>query len=214
MMVLTRFLPQNEKFYEHFQDAASNALEVAQLLNEIFSNGEDTERRVRRLHDLEHRGDEITHRVFSALNATFVTPMDREDIAGLAGELDEFVDMMEEVGARKWLYKLTDTTEPARLLTRILVEQAELIVTAMDKLPELGKQGPALKQQAVELHRLENEADDSLNNALATLYDGVTEVPALIHSLRWGELYGLLEDATDRAEDIGDRLEGIVAKYA
>jgi predicted phosphate transport protein (TIGR00153 family) len=213
-VVLTRFLPQNEKFYEHFQAAASNALDVAQLLHDIFTRQEDTERKVRRLHDLEHRGDEITHRVFSALNSTFVTPMDREDIAGLAGELDEFVDMMEEVGARKWLYKLDEMPEPSRLLSRILIEQATLIETAMAKLPELGKQGQALKQQAVELHRLENEADDALNNALATLYDGVTEVPALIRALRWGELYGLLEDATDRAEDIGDRLEGIVAKYA
>ncbi len=213
-MVLTRFLPQNEKFYEHFQDAASNALEVANLLREIFTNGEDIERKVRRLHDLEHRGDEVTHRVFSALNSTFVTPMDREDIAGLAGELDEFVDMMDEVGARLWLYKLDDRPEAAELLTRILVEQANLIDTGMPFLPDLRKQGPTLKRQAVELHRLENEADDALNNALATLYDGVTEVPELIRSLRWGELYGLLEDATDRAEDIGDRLEGIVAKYA
>jgi predicted phosphate transport protein (TIGR00153 family) len=213
-MVLTRFLPQNEKFYEHFQDAATNALEVAQLLNETFTNRDDTERKVRRLHDLEHRGDEITHRVFSALNSTFVTPMDREDIAGLASELDEFVDMMEEVGARLWLYKLADTPEPARLLTRILIEQATLIETAMQGIADVGKARQTLKQQAVELHRLENEGDDSLNNALATLYDGVTEVPELIRALRWGELYGLLEDATDRAEDIGDRLEGIVAKYA
>lgn len=213
-MVLTRFLPQNEKFYEHFQDAASNALEVAKLLHEVFTNGDDIERKVRRLHDLEHRGDEVTHRVFSALNATFVTPMDREDIAGLASELDEFVDMMEEVGARLWLYKLTDQPEPAQLLTRILIEQATLIETGMMQLPELRKQGQVIKQHAVELHRLENEADDALNNALATLYDGVTEVPELIRSLRWGELFGLLEDATDRAEDIGDRLEGIVAKYA
>jgi uncharacterized protein len=213
-VVLTRFLPQNEKFYEHFQHAATNALDVATLLREIFTNGDDIERRVRRLHDLEHRGDEVTHRVFSALNSTFVTPMDREDIAGLAGELDEFVDMMEEVGARLWLYKLDDRPEAAQLFTRILVEQATLIQTGMTHLPELRKQGHVLKQHAVELHRLENEADDALNNALATLYDGVTEVPELIRWLRWGELYGLLEDATDRAEDIGDRLEGIVAKYA
>ncbi len=213
-MVLTRFLPQNEKFYEHFQDAASNALEVAKLLDDVFSDREDLERKVRRLHDLEHSGDEITHRVYSALNSTFVTPMDREDIAGLAAEFDEFVDMMEEVGARLWLYKLADTPETALLLTRILIEQATLIESAVGKIPDLRKHGHELKQLAVELHRLENEGDDLLNGALATLYDGVTEVPELIRSLRWGELFGLLEDATDRAEDIGDRLENIVAKYA
>lgn len=213
-MVLTRFLPQNEKFYEHFEEAASVALEVAHLLHEIFSSDVDTERKVRQLHDLEHRGDEVTHRVFSALNSTFVTPMDREDIAGLAAELDEFVDMMDEAGMRMWLYKIGEPTEPAQLLTRILVEQATLIDTAIKRLATLKKDGQVLKRQAVELHRLENEADDSLHHALATLYDGVVEVPEVIRAVRWGELYGLLEDATDRAEDVGDRLEAIVSKYA
>jgi predicted phosphate transport protein (TIGR00153 family) len=213
-MVLTRFLPQNEKFHEHFQDAANNALEVARLLNGIFTDTSDLERKVHHLHDLEHRGDEVTHRVFSALNSTFVTPMDRDDIAGLARELDEFVDMMDEVGMRFWLYRLGEPGEPAQMLARILFEQAELVAAAMPLLEGLAKQGPDLRRQALELHRLENEADDLLHQSLATLYDGVTEVPALIDALRWGELYGLLEDATDRAEDIGDRLEAIAAKYA
>jgi uncharacterized protein len=213
-MVLTRFLPQNEKFYEHFQDAASNALEVANILNDIIASGDDLERKVHHLHDLEHRGDEFTHRVFSALNSTFVTPMDREDIAGLASELDEFVDMMDEAGVRLHLYKLGDMREPARLFASILVEQAGIINDAMGTLEEIAKQGAALRNYALELHRLENEGDDGLHSALATLYDGVTEVPQLINAIRWGEIYGLLEDATDRAEDIGDRLEAIVAKYA
>lgn len=213
-MVLTRFLPKNEQFYGHFHDAAANALEVAQLLNEVFGNEEDTERKVRRLHDLEHRGDEISHRIFSALNSTFVTPMDREDIAGLAAELDDFVDDMEEVGKRLWLYRLGAPTEPAKLLARILLEQAQLVEQAMAQLEQVGKNSENLRRYAVEIHRLENEADDTLNDALAALYEGVTEIPDLIRALRWGELYGLLEDATDRAEDIGDRLEAIVAKYA
>lgn len=214
-MVLTRFLPQNEHFYGHFKDAASNAFDVAHLLNEIFTQPEDDiERKVRRMHDLEHRGDEITHLVFSALNSTFVTPMDREDISGLAGELDEFVDGMEEVGKRLWLYQLCDVSKSARLLTQILVEQAGLVKDAMEHLEQVGKNRELLKRHAVEIHRLENEADDTLNDALATLYEGVVAVPELIQAIRWGELYGLLEDATDQAEDIGNRLEGIVAKYA
>jgi len=180
----------------------------------VFGNEEDTERKVRRLHDLEHRGDEISHRIFSALNSTFVTPMDREDIAGLAAELDDFVDDMEEVGKRLWLYRLGAPTEPAKLLARILLEQAQLVEQAMAQLEQVGKNSENLRRYAVEIHRLENEADDTLNDALAALYEGVTEIPDLICALRWGELYGLLEDATDRAEDIGDRLEAIVAKYA
>ena len=77
-----------------------------------------------------------------------------------------------------------------------------------------GKQAAALRRHVVEIHRLENEADDALNQALATLYDGAVDIPTLVCAIRWGELYGLLEDATDRAEDVANTLEGIVLKHA
>ncbi len=82
-MVLARFLPRDEQFFTHFRDAAENAAETARMLNEIVENGTETERKVRRLRDLEHQGDEISHRIFSALNSTFVTPLDRDDIRRL-----------------------------------------------------------------------------------------------------------------------------------
>jgi uncharacterized protein len=213
-VVLARFLPRDEQFFAHFRDAAENAAEVAGVLAEVVEHGEDVERKVRRLRDLEHRGDEITHRVFSALNSTFVTPLDREDIQGLASQLDDFVDDMEEAGRRLWLYRLGGKREPARLLARVLREQADLLAQGVPLLEQASKHGPALLRQTAEIHRLENEADDALNQALATLYDGVTEVPALVQAIRWGEIYGLLEDATDRAEGVANTLEGIVAKHA
>ena len=213
-MVLARFLPRDEQFFGHFRDAAANAVDVAVALGEVVEQGDEVERKVRRLRDLEHRGDEITHRVFNALNSTFVTPLDREDIRDLAGHLDDFVDGVEEAARRLWLYRLAERTEPARLLARILREQADLLAVAVPLLERAGKEGPALLRHTVELHRLENEADDALNEALATLYDGVTEVPALVRAMRWGEIYGLLEDATDRAEDVANTLEGIVHKHA
>ena len=213
-MVLARFLPRDEQFFRHFRDAATNAVEVAQVLVEVVDLGEDTERRVRRLRDLEHHGDEITHRIFSALNSTFVTPLDREDIQGLAGALDDFVDDLEEVGRRLWLYRLSEPSEPARHLARILREQAAILAEAVPLLEHASKEGQALLRHVVEIHRLENEADDAHNQALATLYDGAEDIPSLVRCIRWGELYGLLEDATDRAEDVANTLEGIVLKYA
>lgn len=213
-MVLARFLPRDEQFYQHFQEGAVNAAETARLLADIIGSADDTERKVRRLRDLEHQGDEITHRVFSALNSTFVTPLDREDIRDLAGEIDNFVDDMEEVGRRIALYKLGPSREPAKLFARILQEQADIVVEAVNLLEFAAKQGAALRRHVLELHRLENEADDALNQTLAGLYDNVTEVPVLIQAIRWGELYALLEDATDRAEDIANTLEGILLKHA
>src|SRR5918994_5261698 len=188
-MVLARFLPRDEQFFTHFSDSANNALELARLLTEVIEFGPDTERKVRRLRDLEHQGDDITHRIYQALNSTFVTPLDREDIRDLAANLDDFVDDLEESGKRIELYRLGPPTEPARLFTRILVEQAEQIAGAMPDLEQAAKRATALRTTILELHRAENEADDALNDALAGLYDGVTEIPALVTAIRWGELY-------------------------
>ena len=213
-MVLARFLPKDEQFFDLFADAAGNALAAAQLLADIIESGADIERKVRRLRELEHQGDEITHRVYQGLNSTFVTPLDRDDIQRLAGGIDDFVDDLEEVGKRFRLYKLSEATPPAKLFARILTEQAEIMAEAIPLLGQVGKRSVDLRKAVLELHRAENEADDALNGALADLYDGVIEVPSLIHALRWGELYGLLEDATDKGEDIGNTLEGILLKYA
>jgi predicted phosphate transport protein (TIGR00153 family) len=213
-MVLARFLPRDEQFFAHFRDAAENAAETARLLVEVVDNGSETERKVRRLRDLEHQGDEISHRIFSALNSTFVTPLDREDIRDLTTALDNFVDDVEEAGKRLWLYRLGAPTEAARLFARLLKEQGETIARAVPLLEHTGDNAKEIRRWVLELHRLENEGDDALNNALAALYDGATEIPELICALRWGELYQLLEQASDRGEDVADCLEGILLKYA
>ncbi len=211
-MVLARFLPRDEQFFDLFRDSAENAAAVTAILAKVVQGDEDRERDIRQLRDLEHRGDEITHRIFSALNSTFVTPLDREDIRTLAVELDDLVDDAEEAGKRLWLYKLSDTNESATLLARILHEQSTILAKAVPLLADVPKQGEEIRRHVLEIHRLENEADDTLNQALAALYDGVTEVPSLISRMRWGELIGLLEDATDRAEDVADVLESIYLK--
>lgn len=213
-MVLARFLPRDEQFFTFFADAAQNAVEVARLLAEIIENGAADDRRVRRLADLETHGDEVTHKIFAALNSTFVTPLDRDDIHALASEIDDFVDDIEEIGQRLSLYQLGPPTETAQRLAKILVEQAGYLEEAVKPLEAIGKKAPDLRRSVLELHRLENEADEVHSKALARLYDGVTEVPELIVAMRWGELYGLLEDATDRAERVANTLEGMLIKYA
>jgi predicted phosphate transport protein (TIGR00153 family) len=212
-MVLARFLPRNERFFDYFGDAAINAREVADLLVEMLENYEDVERKVRRMRELERRGDEITHQIFNALNRTFVTPLDREDISNLASRIDDFVDYVEETARRMWLYRIEAPTESARLLARIISEQAVLIGEAIPFLSNL-KESDKLLRVVVDINHLEDEADDILNNALAVLYDDATDIPTLIKAIRWGELYQNLEVATDRGEDVANTLEGIVLKNA
>lgn len=212
-MVLARFLPHDERFFNYFQKAAENAAEVAKSLQDLLANYSDVERKAQRVRDLENRGDEITHSIFDALNRTFVAPLDREDITDLAGRLDDFVDAIEQAVRRIWLYRIDEPTEHARQLARIIGEQADLISGTMPHL-ENKRQWDHLLHCTIEIQRLENEADDVLDRALMGQFDGVNDIQGLIKGIRWGEIYQDLEDATDRGEDIANALERIVVKNA
>jgi predicted phosphate transport protein (TIGR00153 family) len=212
-MVLARFLPQDERFFDYFHKDVENAAEIAQALRDLFDNYSEVERKARRVRDLEHRGDEITHQIFDALNRTFVTPLDREDITNLAGRLDDFVDTIEQAVRRIWLYRLDEPTEHARLLTHIIDDQAKLIASTVPHL-ENKREWDHMLQCTIDIKRLETEADDVLDRALMELFDGVNDVQGFIKGIRWGEIYQDLEDATDRAEDIANTLETIVVKNA
>lgn len=222
-MVLSRFLPKDEEFFGFFTDAAANVAEAASVLSRILAPPDepasaapvdDLARLVGHLRALEHRGDEISHDIFRALHSTFVTPLDRDDIQHLTTSLDDFIDRIDEVGTRFQLYRLGPSTDVAARFCRIIVEQSAAIQTAVSLLEQVKKNPREIRDAVLTIHRLENEGDDLLNTALASLYDGVTEVPQLISRLRWGELYQLLEDVTDSGEDVADVIEGILITYA
>ncbi len=212
-MVLARFLPRDERFFEYFHQAADNAAEVARALCNLLEDYHDVEHKALRVRNLERRGDEITHQIFRALSSTFVTPLDREDIANLASRLDDFVDAIEEATRRIRLYGIDQPTDYARKLAHIIDQQASLIAKTVPLL-ENRRQWEKLRQCSIDINRLEGEADDILDQALARQFDGVTDIDGLIKATRWGEIYQQLEEAADRGEDIADTLESIVVKNA
>jgi uncharacterized protein len=213
MLARLRLIPQDERFFDLFNRSAANTLEGARILHDLLTNYVDIGRKVRHLKDVEHTGDEITHEVFGALNRTFVTPIDREDISNLASSLDDVIDWIEEVARRIHLYHIDQPTPIARQFSKVILEQAEQIARAVPLLEDR-RQADALQKATQEIHRLENEADDLLAEAVATLYDGVTEVPQLIKAMRWDDLYQLFEDSTDKAEQVATVLNNISLKNA
>jgi predicted phosphate transport protein (TIGR00153 family) len=208
-MPALRFLPERTDFFVSFRAAATNAAEVARLLTDLVAEQEGPDQAVPRLRDLEHRGDEITHEIFTALARTLIAPIDFEDIRALARQLDDVTDAIDAVGQRLVLYHLLPATGVAQRLTRIIQAQAESLAAAV-ALIEHGKHREALERHVTEIHRLETEADQVVHEGLAGLYDGVTTIPAFVSAMRWGELYGALEDATDRAETVANTLQGIM----
>ena len=213
MLARLRLIPQDARFFDLFNRSADNTQEGARLLDDLLHNYVDVERKVRHLKDIEHTGDEITHEVFGALHRTFVTPIDRDDISNLASSLDDVIDWIEEVGRRIHLYHVDDPTPIARQFSRVILEQAEQIARAVPLLESRRETG-ALQRAIQEIHRLENEADDLLAQAIAHLYDGVSEVPELIKAMRWNDLYQLLEDTTDKCENVATVLSNIALKNA
>jgi uncharacterized protein len=213
MLARLRLIPQDDRFFDLFNRSAANNLEGATLLNDLLTNYVDVDRKARHLKAIEHTGDEITHEVFRALNRTFVTPLDREDISHLAAALDDVIDWIEEVARRIRLYRLDEPTPIATQFGKVILEQCEQIAKAVPLLEER-RYAEAMDHSTQEIHRLENEGDDLLADAIATLYDGVTEVPQLIKAMRWNDVYQLLEDTTDKAEGVATVLSNITLKHA
>jgi uncharacterized protein len=212
-MALARFLPKNERFFDYFNAAVANAKDIAKAFAALLENYTDVERKVQQIRDLEQVGDDIYHQISNALTQTFMTPLDREDIVLLASRLDDFVDAIEDAARRMWLFRTAQPTEHAKVMARIIAKQAELLVTAIP-LVEASKNSAEAIKLAVEVKRLEDEADEEMNRVLADLYDDATDVKSLVAAIRWGELYEYLEEATDRAQDVANTIEAIALKHA
>lgn len=209
---MAKFLltPRDTKFYDLFEESAANLVTAAEKLVDLFNNYEDVEAKAKQLKALEHQGDTITHEIIQRVNRTFVTPIDREDIALLAHTLDSVMDFIEAAGRTAFLYRVAQPTERARQLAAIV---AKMTYALNEVLPCLRhrNQFKRILEQCVEINSLENEADDVHHAAMAELFDSSKDASEII-KLR--ELYQHMEDATDQGEDVANILEGIVLKHA
>ena len=211
--MLTRFLPKNERFFDHFRAQAAVALETALAFQDLLEHYTDVERKVRAISALERKADEVGHTISNALTQTFITPLDREDIVLLSGRMDDFVDAIEDAAKRLWLYRIPAPTEQAIQMGKIIADQAKLLTVAVP-LVEKNQDSNALLARAKEIKQLEDQADVIMDQASSSLYDNATDIKTLVSAIRWGELNQFLEDATDRAQDVANALESIALKNA
>lgn len=211
MRLSLSFLPKEDRFFFLLHQSASNIREVAIRLHDLMVNFENVPAKVQEIKDLEDFGDQIIHDITHSLHRTFVTPIDREDILALAGRLDDVVDAMDEAAHYILEYKIEQPTEYARQLATIIIRCAEELERAIGLLSTKGSKLKDILPMAVEINRLENEADGVASQARGELFSenySVTDV------LKWRDIYDDLEQATDRAEDAADVLEGIVLKHS
>ena len=204
------FLPREEKFFDLFEESAQNLVRAACLFAELLQNWEDVEEKIRQLTELEHHGDNITHRIIAQLHGTFVTPIDREDIAQLAQRMDDVMDFIEAAAVRIVLYGIEKPTERAKEVADVLVRVTIEVSEAIPRLRHR-RELSHMREHCIEINRLENEADAVRRSALAELFHEQVDVTNVI---KWMEIYENMENAVDSCEDIADILEGVMIKRA
>jgi hypothetical protein len=207
-------VPENRRFYDLIEAAGENMAEAVRALDDMIHNYTDIEKKLQILHDLEHKGDEITHRTIDELNKTFITPFDREDIAFLTRRIDDVVDFAWAAAVRFQAYSIKEVTPIATDFSKLVRKQSELIRQGLGMLRDR-RSMQGLIELSIEIHTLENQADDVLRKALVERFDhGQQTIDTLVLGMKWNEIYGILEKATDRAEDIADTLQAIRLKYS
>ena len=209
-MARFRLIPREAKFYDMFEKSAANLVVAAGKLVDLFNDYQDVQKKVKVIKDLEHEGDTITHEIMKNLHSTFVTPIDREDIALLAHCLDDVMDFIDAAARTAYLYHITQPTPRARELAQIILN----VTYRLNEVMPLMRRSDCFKkvlEQCVAINSLENEADDVLHAALAELFDNSTDALEII---KWREIYDHLESATDRGEDVANTLEAVVLKNA
>jgi uncharacterized protein len=199
------FAPADREFFDLFEEAGSNTVRAADLLDQLLRNWPENKELGREILICEQEGDRITHDLIRKLNNTFVTPIDREDILVLASGLDDIVDFTEEAADYLSLYKIEAPMEQAQRLSHVLLQSTRQIAEAIPRLRGFRD----INHYVVEINRLENDGDRITREAIASLFDGGIDPMVVI---RWKDIFERLEAAIDACERVAHILESVVIK--
>jgi hypothetical protein len=204
--VAFRLIPREEKFFDDFQALAVELHRGAEALESMLTPDHPDWAKADEIKAIEHKCDVLTHDIIQRLNRTFVTPLDREDIHALARSLDDIMDAIDASAAVIRLYRLETVRFGARELAQLVTSSTKEVSKGLGAL----EQHKGLLTHAVEINRLENEADRIHQEALSRLFEDERDPIAII---KWKETLDFLEAATDRCEDVANVLEGVMVKH-
>ena len=202
-----RLIPREGAFFNDFVALAEQIRRGATLLEEMLAPECPIWDKADEIKEVEHKSDVLTHELIQRLHRTFVTPLDREDIHELARSLDDVMDAIDASAAIVRLYRIKRVRPEARELARIIKASADQVLGALQSL----ERRAGIAEHAVEINRLENEADRVHQHAVGALFDEEQD-PLVV--IKWKEILDFLEDATDRCEDVANVVEGVVVKHA
>lgn len=205
-----RLLPREASFFDFFEQHSALTVDGAKEFVSMVSTTANLEAKAKRIKEIEHETDVITHHCVEALHKVFITPIERDDIHRLITRMDDIMDFVEAASERIALYEIREMTPEVKDLADTLYRATVAVAEACKGLRNL-KDTASILKKCVDINRLENEADAILRRAVARLFK---EEKDPIQVIKWKEIYENLESATDRCEDVANIIEGVVLEHA
>ena len=206
-MAFFNILPREDEYFTFFSQMTEQIRSAADSLVEMMQKpGANFELYSKQIKDAEHTCDELTHKITTKLNKSFITPFDREDIFMLVISLDDVLDYIDASARAVLMYGITELNEHTQRFAKIIQGLALELHSAISMLSK----PDGMNQHIVEIHRLENEADDVYFRAIGELFRNGADPVTII---KFKELYELLESATDKCETVANIIESIVIKH-
>lgn len=205
-----RITPREKIFFDFFIETADKACLAAKKLDELVDNYTDVNSKVQAIKEVEHDCDKCVHNIFSQLNKSFITPIDREDIYEIAKVLDNITDFIESTAQDFTMFNVTSMTDEAKKFTSLIVNCTEELKCVMTELKDL-KVSKILLEKIIEVNRIENEGDELYRASMAKLFSNGMDTKDI---LKWSVIYDSFENSLDACEDVANIVEGVVMKNA
>lgn len=200
-----RLVPADAGFFDLFKSATANSRDGAEELRKMLAGFEDIEEHYEEIRNLERRGDQITVELLRRLDATFVTPYDREDIHALTEKLD---DVMDDVFSVAELIHLIPLDEPLPEVTE-LGELLSVMAGELDALISCLRTREGARHRLERIEALEREGDALHRRGMARLFSGDYEA---LEVLKWKDILQALEQSINQIEGVSDVVESILVK--
>lgn len=201
---------KDEYYYDTFVELVEYSCKAADLLNQIVNNFNAGQllNKVKEMHNIEHAADEARHVMTKKLLKEFITPIDREDIMGLANSIDNLTDAIEDVVLRMYMYNITSIRPYALKITSIIVKCCNSLKVAMSEFHNFRK-SKTLHELIIDVNKLEEDGDKLYAEAMRDLYvncNDFKEVSA------WESTFHFLEKCCDTCEDVSNAIEDVIMK--
>ena len=206
------FLPKDRVFYTLFEEVSITVVEMSHLLKKLLNEPsfENRELIFTQIEDLEHKNDDLTHKIFTELSRNFITPFDREDIHYLASSLDDIADYIFASAKKINFYRVDPMQGNFRKMGDLICQGTENIKNAITELRNM-KNMRQITDSLVRINSIENQADDEFDAAILNLFATESDAKEIIKKR---EIFTVMEIATDKCEDAANVIESIIVKYA